>query len=185
MSSGEIGTYSGQRREQSNLGTMQRWGGGARKSKRKEFKYSNIKNSCPCEITDESRDPIGGRRHHHMQLLPEHCTREDCAAPLQAGLLCADLLCDASAQSRRLKTLGSADGIPGGLHGQTYTCTLGPHCLSAVLSVMGAPGLWGHSRFRVAQVDRDNHHQTKWLLSLPNMSTLCRLPAASAPKSLL
>lgn len=52
MSGGETGTRVGQGREQRNLGTMQRWRGGAGESKRKEFKYSNFKNSCPCKITE-------------------------------------------------------------------------------------------------------------------------------------
>lgn len=52
MSGGEIGTrVSGKGTEQPKDNAEVR-GEGAGESKRKEFKYSNFKNSCPCKITE-------------------------------------------------------------------------------------------------------------------------------------
>lgn len=85
MSVGEIWTCAGQEREQSNLVTMQRWGG-AGESKRKEFKYSNFKNSCPCKITEMKAE---------IQLVEE------------ASITCS--YCQSSAHSRTVQPLYKLD----------------------------------------------------------------------------
>lgn len=113
--------------------------GGGGESKRKEFKYSNFKNSCPCKITEVKAE---------IQLVEEaaitcsYCQSNAHSGTVQplhkGGLLCAGLLCAASAESRRLKTLAAQHhpkqmAFQGSrvFHSQSYMHMLGPHCLSA------------------------------------------------------
>lgn len=159
MSGGEIGARVGQGREQSNLGTMQRWGG-AGESKRKEFKYSNFKNSCPCKITEMKAEIqlveeaaitcsyCQSNAHSRIvqPLCKLDCYVQICSVPLLHG---AEDWKPWAAQSFQMAFQGSHV-----FHSQTYRHMLGPHCLSAGPGIRNTPGLWGRSRIRPSDVDR-------------------------------
>lgn len=188
MSIGETWTCAGQGREQSNLVTMQRWGG-AGESKRKEFKYSNFKNSCPCKITEMKAE---------IQLVEEasitcgYCQSNAHGRTVQAlyelgcyAQACSVLLLHRAgdwkpwAAQRHPKQMARRGSHV--FHKHTYLCLLPPHCLYADPSITDTPGLRGHFRIRPLQTESTHHQYTRRLLGRPNVWALYRLCAASPP----
>ena len=185
MSGGEIGTHVGQGREQSNLGTRQRWEG-AGESKRKEFKYSNFKNSCPCKITEMKAEiqlveeaAITGsycQSNAHSRIVQPLCKLDCYVQTCSVPLLHRAEDWKPWAAQRRPKHMAFRGSHV--FHSQTYMCMLGPHCLSADPGTTDTPGLWGHSRIRPSHADRVHAPPTNQVPSgsakcVSIMQTLC------------
>lgn len=137
-------------------------GVGAGESKRKEFKYSSFKNSCPCKITEMKAE---------TQLVEEASTT---CSYCQSSAHCRTVqpLCelDCSVQTCSVLLLHRAEdckpqaGQPDasqtafkGSHifrSQIYKHVLGPHGRSAGPGLMDTPGLGRHSGIAPSHVDR-------------------------------
>lgn len=154
----------------------------AGESKRKEFKYSNFKNSCPCKITEMKAE---------IQLVEE------------AAITCS--YCQSNAHSRIVQPLcklqRAEDSKPRAVqHRPKQMIFQGSHVF---LSSLARPtwACWGHTAFLLTQVlemhqacgatpgsdhhmrmEPSHHQQSIFLQGLPSVWALRRLCAASLPK---